>query len=189
MIKPLKSYLLLLSGILVLNACDNKDPEPTNEEELITTVKATFAPVGGGAAITATWKDLDGSGGNAPTVSSITLTKNTTYNVTLEILNEQANPTEDLTKEILSEAEAHQFFFQTTNNIGQITYDDTDKNGKPVGVKSKFATSSAAGTGTWKVILRHQPDKTATGVATGDIANAKGETDIETTPPFSITIQ
>ena len=42
-ITTIKSFLMafLLLGLM---ACDNDDPEPVNEEELITTVRVTFTP-------------------------------------------------------------------------------------------------------------------------------------------------
>jgi len=48
-------------------------------------------------------------------------------------------------------------------------------------------TTDAAGSGTITVILRHEPDKGASGVNDGDITNAGGETDIEVT--FDVTVQ
>jgi hypothetical protein len=50
-----------------------------------------------------------------------------------------------------------------------------------------LAISGAASTGTLGVILRHQLDKNAAGVADGDITNAGGDTDIEVV--FPVTIQ
>ena len=43
------------------------------------------------------------------------------------------------------------------------------------------------GSGTITVTLRHEPNKDAAGVSSGDIANAGGETDIEVT--FNVEIQ
>ena len=47
-------------------------------------------------------------------------------------------------------------------------------------------TVGAASNGTVVVTLRHQPDKTASGVSSGDITYAGGETDIEVSFPLVI---
>lgn len=102
------------------------------------------------------------------------------------LLNKQENPAGDITAEILEEDEDHQFFFQT--NIAGLTvaYSDQDEDGNPVGLQST-ATTTGTGNGTVTVILRHEPNKSATGVVSGDITNAGGETDIEVT--FNVTVQ
>jgi hypothetical protein len=48
-------------------------------------------------------------------------------------------------------------------------------------------TTENAGTGKLKIVLRHKPDKNASGVANGNIANAGGETDIEV--EYNVVIQ
>ncbi len=195
--KPLKPLLWLLLAVFTLPACNTEDPEPENDEELITTVKLTFTPTGSGQTVTGTWQDTDGVGGSAPLVSKINLARNTTYTVRTELLNESASPVQNITQEVESEKEDHQFFYQAsggvfttaTGSTQPFTYKDTDKNGRPVGLSVEMKTGNSAGNGTLKVILRHQPKKDAAGVAAGDITNAGGETDAETTPPFEVAVQ
>ena len=43
--KNSKLLSLLLIATLVFTSCDNDDPEPVNEEEVITTLTATLTPV------------------------------------------------------------------------------------------------------------------------------------------------
>ena len=59
------------------------------------------------------------------------------------------------------------------------------QNGNPVGLAFSL-TTGAAGTGSFTVILLHEPDKTAPGVMGGDPANAGGEEDINATYPITI---
>ncbi len=82
-----------------------------NEEELITTVIMTFTPQGGGNALEFRFTDLDGTGGNAPVIAADDLPDSTTFDVTVQFLNESENPAEDITAEVLAEAEEHQVFF------------------------------------------------------------------------------
>jgi hypothetical protein len=187
--KLLRFPCALLAGLVLLSACSNPEPEPENQEELITTVRLTFTPAGGGAPVVATWQDLDGDGGGAPVVSAINLAGNTTYTLAVTLSDASKTPAVDITKEVEEEAEEHQLFFRTTGLTGMtIAYNDKDGNNRPIGLVNTVTTPTA-GAGTITVILRHEPNKAATGVAAGDPTNAGGETDIETTPPFSVTVQ
>ena len=80
----------------------------------------------------------------------------------------------------------HQFFYQVTVNGLDVAYDDMDDDGNPIGLLTTL-TTNGVGAGTMTVVLRHEPDKNAVGVSTGNIANAGGETDIEVT--FDVDVQ
>ena len=121
---------------------------------------------------------MDGDGGDAPVIINGTLQANTVYDGTLELLNESEAPAEDISEEIKEEDEDHQFFFSVSGNLDlDINYNDQDGNGNPVGLAS-IATAGNTSQGQLTIILRHEPDKSATGVSDGDISNAGGETDI-----------
>ncbi len=181
--------LVLLFGLAMLpfvfTSCE-KDPEPPIEEEVITTLTYTLTPTGGGNAVIFRFQDLDGDGGNAGTITNGTLAANTTYTGSMELLNESETPAEDVTEEINEEDEEHQFFFQVTTPDVTIGYADVDGNNNPVGLATTVTTGAAA-SGTMTVILRHEPNKDASGVSDGDITNAGGETDIEVT--FTLDVQ
>jgi hypothetical protein len=185
--KTIKNIVILVYVASILVACStNDDPMVINEEEVITTVRATLIPQNGGATIILESKDLDGDGPNEPVITvSGALDKNKTYAATLEILNETESPADNVTLEILEEAVDHQFFFSFTNNLATATYTDQDSNGNPVGVTFNVLTGNA-GSGTFTIILRHEPNKSATGVISGDITNAGGATDLQVT--FDITV-
>ncbi len=159
---------------------------PPNEEELITTLLLTFTDVENAAnTYELRFTDVDGSGGAAPVITGDTLPANRAYTLALRVLDESGSTSEEITTEIMAEAAAHQFCFLPAGIDLQISYADTDPNGRPVGVTNS-AITGAAGSGTLLVTLRHQPDKAAPGVATGDITNAGGETDIQVTFPVII---
>jgi hypothetical protein len=186
--KTMQKNLLLIAVLWVsvyFSACV-KDPIIPNEEEVITTLRYTLTSDSIGVPIVLSFQDLDGDGGNAPVISGGTLAANTTYTASLELLNEIANPAENITVEIAAEAEAHQFFFQPNLNGLTVSYDDADANGNPIGLATKVTTTDA-GSGTITVILRHEPNKTAMNVANGDITNAGGETDIQVI--FTVDVQ
>jgi len=190
-------YPTLLATLLLVGACSDDDPDVVVEPEEITTLRLRFEPTGGGSAIVANWQDLDGDGGNDPVVANFSLAANTEYKLTVMVLNENEEMSSDeydVTEEVKEKLEEHQFFFEYDGDSGEnmtFTYDDSDKagsDGKPVGLTNIVKTTDA-GTGSLKVTLIHEPNKSAEGVSGGDITNAGGEPDVETVPPFEVNIQ
>ncbi|QNF35870.1 hypothetical protein HUW51_16845 [Adhaeribacter swui] len=160
----------------MLMSCDKDDDDadaPVNESELITTVTLTMREVGTANTVTATFRDPDGEGGNAPTqFDEIVLKPNTVYNTTITLLDESKTPPADITEEIEEEEEDHQFFFTPTAGLNvSVAYDDGDDNNLPVGLETKI-TTGAPSTGSLKVTLKHQ-------VGTKNNNIATGETDVE----------
>jgi len=179
-------YLALLGLFLITNsACEKDDPVIPNEEELITTVRYQLTPVNGGDAVTLSFQDLDGDGGDTPDVIGGTLAANTVYNGVMTLLNEAEDPAENITTEIEEEDEEHQLFISSSVAGISISYADEDEDGNPIGLRSTL-TTGAVGAGNITVVLRHEPNKSATGVAGGDITNAGGETDIEVAYPILV---
>lgn len=184
--KNLKFLPLALVTILMFSSCDkDSEAEVVNEEEVITTVTTTLT--GGGSTITLKSIDLDGDGPKAPVISvSGDLYAVTTYIGKTTFLNEIANPVGDITDEVKAEGHEHQLFYQAPTSIGAFAYKDTDKNGKPIGLDFELRTGAADATGNLTVTLRHQPNKSASGVLTGDITNAGGSTDASVTFPVRV---
>jgi hypothetical protein len=186
--KNLKINVLLFLAILSISSCSKDDDgivaPPVNEEEVITTVTAVFTPQAGGTAITLRSRDLDGGDGPALPVYAVSgpFAQSTTYNGVVTVLNESVSPAKDITLEIIEEATDHQLFYQKTGTLPNFVYatgnDNLDANGKPLGIKTTFTTTTAA-TGSLTIILRHLPNKSASGVAGGDITNAGGTSDFE----------
>lgn len=179
-------FLSLLAMALIMTACGSDDPEPVNEEELITTVRVTFTSATAATA-TATFTDLDGPGGNDPVTENPTLIANTTYSVSVEFLNEQESPAEDITAEVREEDDEHQVFVVAGTGLNlTYAYNDEDGNGNPLGLSGTVTTTDAS-TGNLTVSLIHEPVKDAANVSAGDPTNAGGETDVTVT--FNVTIQ
>ena len=174
-----------------------------NEAEVFTTVSLTFTPVGGGAAVTAAFKDPDGDGGNAPTIDPITLVAGTQYTTTVTLLNELETPAVDITLEVKDESDQHQLFFTGTAVNGPASnqptaplthvYGDTDVNGLPVGLVNNVAAK--AGTGMLTLTLRHMPPVNGAAVKVAGLADTVkasgfaaigGETDVSVN--FVVTV-
>ena len=177
--KNLLSYFIVFT-LLTFVSCekdsDHDHDHDHHEHELMTTL--TIAMTAEGNTSSFTFRDTDGDGGNEPTQDTIKLAANTTYTNAITILNESEDPAEDVTLEIAEEELDHQFFFSSSFTDMTIAYADLDANDNPIGLSSTI-TTGASGTGTFTVILRHEPNKTAEGVSAGDITNAGGASDIE----------
>lgn len=174
---------MALCAVLALSSCekdDVEDPVIPNEEEVITTVRVSLVPSGGGTEILMSFVDMDADGPDDPVISvSDTLMVNTAYSATVLLLNETETPSDTVNAEIIEEAEEHQFFFGVQSSLDlTVTYNDSDADGNPIGLMNTVQCNGES-QGTFTVTLRHEPDKTGTGVANGDITNAGGETDIE----------
>ncbi|KXK24647.1 MAG: hypothetical protein UZ12_BCD005001928 [Bacteroidetes bacterium OLB12] len=101
-----------------------------------------------------------------------------------------ADPAYNITEEVEEESDEHLFFFAWTNNTfsdpagdgnidnrsDAVNYNDTDANGLPVGLSTTWTTTDVSASGTFRVILKHQPNlKSATSTAT------MGESDVDLT--------
>ena len=187
--KNLKTLAIILIGIATIISCRNDDnPDPVNEEEVITTVTTTLK-TGIGAnveTITLTSRDLDGFGPNEPIITvSGNLKTNTNYSGEVKFLNEIANPVNNITLEISEEGIEHQLFYQAPSALGTFSYEDLDSNGKPIGLQFTLLTGSAT-TANLLITLRHEPNKLAVGVSAGNITNAAGNTDAEVIYPVIV---
>lgn len=177
----MKRLMMILSVLSVaLVACKKEkkkeveNPTNPNEQELITTFKIVFTDANGVLPnVEAQFVDIDGPGGNNPSVfDTIRLVANATYNASITLLNESAIPTQNITQEVEEEGVDHLFCFDLTSGLNAvITRTDLDANNLPIGITSQWVLG-AVSTGTATIRLRHQP-----GVKNGQCD--PGETDIE----------
>lgn len=182
------TFLLLTGAALFFTGCKKDEnqvtipPPVTNEQEVVTSVRLVITDsITGNAIDTVVFLDPDGDGSGAPTVfDALQLQANTTYFMQVVLLNTLASPTDTISNEVAAEANDHQFFFTITGAALTHTYLDSDTNTPPlpVGLQNKLRTG-AASTGTFQVILKHQP-----GIKNGSAAT--GDTDVDVT--FSATI-
>ena len=191
---------ILVALILApFSSCDDNDPIKEDVPELITKVTLTFTPIDGGAAIVISASDPDGEGvQDIEADGIINLEGNTNYTLTLTLVNELAHPSDpayDITAEVEEEGDEHMFFFGWTNNVfadptgngnvdnrlDDVNYNDEDANGLPLGLSTGW-TSSDQSAGTFRVILKHQPD-----LKTETSSSSDGETDMDVS--FMINIE
>ena len=174
------SAFYALLSIAMLGCSDDDAPEVVNEEELITTVILTLTTEDG-EVVELKSTDLDG-GGDIEYEIIGDFSPNTIYDGSVAFLDESGEEVEDITLEVIEEADEHQVFYEIQEGLNiDIMYNDDqqDSQGNPIGVQI-ILTTGAASTGILKVTLKHEPNKSAEGVSDGDITNAGGETDITT---------
>ena len=189
---------LCLIAASFLSACNDDDPKREDTPELITQATLTFTPTTGSPVI-ATATDPDGEGIQDIEVDGpINLDLNKEYVLTIQLVNGLADPGDDeynITAEVEEEGDEHMFFFGWTNNVfsdpagngnidaraDAVDYEDEDENGLPLGLTTSWTTAASAASGTFHVILKHQPDlKSATSTS------ATGESDLDIT--FTINV-
>lgn len=198
----LKLFLIVCfpAAMVLLNGCDDETPQKENVPELITKATLTFAPTTGGSPIIVTATDPDGEGVQDIAVDGpINLAVNKTYTLTLTLINGLANPADpayNITAEVEEEGDEHLFFFAWTNNVfsdpagdgnvdnrsDDVNYNDEDVNGLPLGLSTTWTTSGVVSSGTFRIILKHQP-----GVKSATSSSDTGETDLDLS--FTINIQ
>lgn len=175
----IKATFGILISSIIITSCKKPTIVEPNAEEVITTMKLTFVPIGGGATLTYQFDDPDGPGGTIPTKDEIVLAPSRSYNVTVQILNKTATPATDITTEIQAESDAHRFYYEPSaaSNIN-ISGLDNDVNGVPLGITGAWATGNAT-TGTIKITLRHYPGTPPGKEISDSVSSTKSNSDIE----------
>jgi hypothetical protein len=149
--------LAALSTVIVLGSCKKtSSPNNENEHEAITTVNMVFKQ-NGNTVFTYVFDDPDGDGGNPPARKDvIALGTNQTYDVELTLLNKTKNPVSDVTPTIRNQATSHEMFYLFTGITPTVQKLDTDANGFPLGLRTRWITTTA-GNGTMRLKLMHKP--------------------------------
>jgi hypothetical protein len=154
----------IIVAMATVSGCKKDDPaspDPGNPQELITTVILSLTDSASSAVVTAQYRDLDGAGGNPPTIDSLHLSPNRVYLGTIEVLDETKTPPDTVTTEIEEEANHHQFFYDFHDGLETrvtITRTDFDTNVPPLPVGLQFRVATTAGApavGHIHVILSH----------------------------------
>ena len=192
------------SFFLVLTlGCDGpQNPVEDNEEELINRVELSFTSDGGDSSV-AVWDDPLGDGN--PTIDGVELVSGESYAVSVAFLNTLSDPPEDITEEVLEEADEHQVFMTGASVVGPAApdsgsalveheYADEDPDGLPLGLDNTWIVL-AEGEGDFTVTLRHLPvedgqvsktDDLAETVAVNGFGGIPGDTDVQVN--FSLAV-
>ncbi|MDZ7632492.1 MAG: hypothetical protein U5K74_14375 [Gemmatimonadaceae bacterium] len=161
-LRPARTPLALSALTLLLAACSGDSVvAPGGESEVISRVTLTLTPATG-AAVSAYIEDADGNGPGAPSaqVGSLTLVPGTTYAGTIRFENRLVSPIENITTEVVAEADEHRVFYTVTGTGVTVTTTDVDGGGRPLGVtfNAAVAAGTPAGTRTLRAVLCHYAD-------------------------------
>ncbi len=175
--------ILLLALFFVVTSCSKEEVEPNDDNELVTTVKLSFKSSTGNIK-SFYWRDKQGDG-VMDSVDPILLDKNSTYEMSIALLDETKNPVFDISEEIKEEADVHLFFYKVTpTGLLSVQIKDLDKKGIPIGLLADIRSQYVPGNGNFQVILKHQPPVNGKAVKTG--AEDGGSTDVDVSFPVSI---
>lgn len=169
-----RAAVLMTPAVLTLTAlpgCDDDTPQVINEEELITTVIITFTDEATTLDYVFRAQDTNGDG-SVDEVETDTLPAASEFAVSVRFRND-VNGVE-ITDEIAEEAEEHLVCLEATGLELDFGQSNVDGNGDLLGLEMT-AISGAAGTGSVRIQLRHEPDKSAVN------ACATGEADVDFT--------
>lgn len=175
--------ILLLALFFVSTSCSKEDVEPSDDNELITTVKLSFKSAAG-VVKSFYWRDKQGDG-VMDSVDPILLDKNTAYEMSISLLDETKNTVFDISEEIEEESDVHLFVYKVTPlGLVGVQIKDLDKNGLPIGLNADVRSQYVPGSGKFQVILKHQPPVNGKAVKTG--SEEGGSTDVDVSFPLTI---
>jgi len=180
--KKIQVLMLAASSLYALGSLSScKDDHDHDEGEVITTLKLICQDSAGTILPVREFRfdDPDGPGGNNPTrLDTIYLDSGRTTLVSLRFEDASSGSVKDITTEIRAEGNEHLICVNPSGISLQVTASDSD--GKyPIGLESRWK-SSGKGSGTVKIVLKHQPG----GVKNGSCD--PGDTDAEVIFPIVI---
>ena len=87
-----KLMMILFAGLLTNCGDDAPSVSEENEEEFVTTVHLTFTQQESNTSQTFSWKSTEGAQGTATSRDQIALEPNSTYDLSVQLLNESEKP-------------------------------------------------------------------------------------------------
>ena len=150
--------------LLGLTACSDVEKDDDHhghdhDHEAISKVILDIVSPADGSEQTINYADPQTKNGGAD--AEIVLVSGTTYDLGITVLNDEENPVEDITLEIIDEMDEHQVFFTgSVIDDGSVTftYEDEDNNGLPLGLDNTL-TGVAAGSGDLVITLQHMAEQ------------------------------
>lgn len=182
--RSLRTALAFAAMALLASSCDHLDDphDHTDDHDAVTTVTLTLVAQGTNDTTSVTWEDLDGIGGNNPgRIDTLFLRPATIYLGSVTFENRAKTPIENITEEVLEDADEHQVFYAVSNSLGQVQILDKDGRGLPLGLVYSLSTAATAAAvpGTLTLSLYHfDSESSKSGTDPAD------ETDVEVSFPL-----
>ena len=169
------SFLFLF--IFTAVQCSKDSPDEIHEHETINRVTLTVTGPDG-TSTDYTWNE----GESEPTIN---LTANSNHQVSISFFDaSDASDVEDITEEVIEEADEHFVFYEVTSaslNISPASNDVQDSDGIDINIRTAWATGDAS-TGVVRATLVHMPTS-KTGSTRSSLG---GGTDVERDFPVNI---
>lgn len=154
MFKNIQIKSLLLAAVVFLSSCEKDDPAHIHEGEVITTLEVTVTNQADDSQVIYEFKaehddhdDHDNQGNDHGEHEAIELDSNSTYTFEVRFLNESdPDNIEDITVEVIEEADEHQVFFELEGSSITITAasdDHKDSSNNPLHIKTVWETTTA----------------------------------------------
>ena len=180
--------LLIISAFLLVISCDKGEPVVVHEHEVFTRVVLEVKKDGETNFKKYTFEveghddhgdDDHGDDDHGDEHTEVELDTNSTYHVGIFFYNDSdPDNIEDVTLEVIEEANAHQVFYEMTEipgfSIAAASDDTKDSNGNPLFLKTSWTTASET-SGDVMAYLIHEPTS-KTGSTRADFG---GATDVE----------
>ncbi|MES2560157.1 MAG: hypothetical protein V4590_10475 [Bacteroidota bacterium] len=165
--------ILCFFSLAIFSSCkkseDATNPVISTPQEQITTVILSgynhHHPSDSNFFIQCKWEDLDGNGGNAPTIDSLVLDTGITYDVRLLLLDKTKAPYDTVSNEVAELGNMHQLFYTPSATLQhKIGIDRLDLDGNnpalPVGLQTQWKVVSQQSyplpvTGSLNLVLSH----------------------------------
>ena len=176
--------MYLISFLACSGVKDPHDHDHDHDHEVITRIVLDFTDSTGGTQ-QVSWSDPENEGN--PIVDDILLIDAETYDVQVSFWNDLSDPVEEISPEIVDEADEHQVFTMAPSFV-DVAIIDTDLNGLDLGLEQEWSTTGT-GSDTLTLGLRHMPLEDGVSVKTADldIDNLPGAWDVNI--DFSITVE
>ena len=172
----------LVASSLFIGCSKDDDPQPVNEEEIITTMTVMLEPADGSTDVILEFRDLDGDGPNEPEITDGILAAGVTYSGSIVLLNEAEEEAENITEEVEEENLEHQFFYTVGSGLDVTTSgENLDDEGNILGTMFTL-TAGTVSSGELTFTLVHEPTKPNDG-----LESAGGEEDISVT--FNVSVE
>jgi hypothetical protein len=134
--------LAFIATTLIFSACkedhiDPTKPKDNNAQELITTVVLNGYNANNPTAnqFSVKWEDVDGDGGNSPTIDTLTLDSGINYRAQVLMIDKTKTPYDTISNEVILEGADHQMFYTLSDNLtSKLNFErlDMDSNNPPL---------------------------------------------------------
>jgi hypothetical protein len=134
--------LLLIASTTSMLGCQKEDPKKpssnTPQEQITTVILKGYNhddPSDSLHQFMIKWEDLDGDGGNPPSIDSLILDTGFEYHINLIIIDKTKTPFDTVSKEIEDLKNIHQFFYTPSKELEDkmvVKIDEFDSNNPPL---------------------------------------------------------